>query len=280
MREIKAEEVTKAVKQLCLEAGYQLNDEMREGLKRGLEKEKSPVGRDILQQLLANADIAAEGKVPMCQDTGTAVIFVDVGQDLHITGGDLTQALNEGVRQGYTEGYLRKSIAAHPLKRTNTGDNTPAVIHYDIVPGDKLEIHLDAKGGGSENMAGLAMLPPSAGVEGVKNFVVERVRQAGANPCPPIVVGVGLGGNFEKVAYLAKKSLLRPLGSHNPDPDVAALEDELLELVNKTGVGPQGMGGTFTAFAVHIETYACHITGLPVAVNLDCHAHRHKHAVL
>jgi fumarate hydratase subunit alpha len=230
--------------------------------------------------LLKNADIARSEDVPMCQDTGFAVVFVELGQDVHIEGGALEDAINEGVRRGYTEGYLRKSIVGHPLERVNTGDNTPAVIHLKLVPGNKMKITVAPKGGGSENMSGIKMLKPAEGVEGVKKFVLDTVKAAGPNPCPPIIVGVGIGGTFEKCALLAKEALLRPVGTPSHRPEIARLERELLDEINSTGIGPQGLGGRFTALAVHIEIYPVHIASLPVAVNINCHASRHKEIVL
>lgn len=253
---------------------------MLQSFKGALESEISLTGKDILGQLLINAQIASDNQVPMCQDTGFAVIFLELGQDVRITGGDLYDAVNEGVSTGYTEGFLRKSIVAHPLRRVNTGNNTPALIHTTIVPGENLKIIVAPKGGGSENMSGIKMLKPAEGLEGIKKFVIEVVKTAGPNPCPPIVVGIGIGGTFEKAALLAKESLLRPLGSENPDPEEDALEKELLVAVNKLGIGPQGLGGKTTALAVHVKTYPCHIASLPVAVNINCHASRHKEAVL
>ena len=280
MRDIHASTITDAVAELCMTANYALGDDVFQALKDGAANEESPVGREVFAQLVENADIAREEQVPMCQDTGFAVVFVELGQEVHITGGLLTDAINAGVAKGYTEGYLRKSIVGHPLDRKNTGDNTPAVIHTEIVPGDKLKITVAPKGGGSENMSGVRMLKPSDGVEGVKRFVVETVKAAGSNPCPPIIVGVGIGGTMEKAAILAKKSLLRRVGEHNANPTDAALEDELLGLVNDTGIGPAGLGGRITALAVNIETHPCHIAGLPVSVNIQCHAARHKEIVL
>lgn len=250
-----------------------------ESFKKAYEEEISLTGKEILQQLIKNAEIAHEEKVPMCQDTGYAVIFMEVGQDVRIEGGDLYEAINEGVRKGYTEGYLRKSIVGHPLERKNTGDNTPAVIHTKIVPGDNLRIIVAPKGGGSENMSAIKMLRPADGVEGVKKFVIDTVKAAGPNPCPPVVVGVGIGGTFEKAALLAKEALLRELGEKSKYPDIAKLEEELLKEINKLGIGPQGLGGRTTALAVHVEIYAAHIASLPVAVNLNCHAARHKEVV-
>jgi fumarate hydratase subunit alpha len=242
--------------------------------------EISPVGRDIFGQIIENACIAAENKVPICQDTGVAVVFLELGQDLRIEGGDLYEAINQGVRKGYLDGYLRKSIVNHPLLRINTGDNTPAVIHLKLVAGDNLKITVAPKGGGSENMSGIKMLKPSAGVEGVKEFVIETIATAGADPCPPIIVGIGIGGNFEKCALLAKEALLREVGKPSKIPDIALLEMELLHDINSLGIGPQGLGGIITALAVNIEIYPCHIASLPVAVNINCHAARHKEVIL
>ena len=280
MKTINVTDVTKAVKRMCMEANFYLGADVLKAFDEALKIEKSPAGISVMEQLIENAEIAKSEQVPMCQDTGFAVFFVELGQDVHITGGNLVDAINEGVRQGYTEGYLRKSIVSDPIKRVNTKDNTPAVIHTEIVPGENLKITIAPKGGGSENMSGLKMLKPSEGINGVKDFVIERVSQAGSNPCPPIVVGVGIGGTFEKAAYLAKKALLRPLGEHNPDPDTAALEKELLEKINNLGIGPQGFGGRVTALAVSVEKHPCHIASLPVAVNINCHAHRHKEVIL
>jgi fumarate hydratase subunit alpha len=280
MREISCAEIVQTVRRLCIKANSELGPDVMCALEGALAKEESPVGKDILRQILENHRLAAEEEVPMCQDTGMAVVFLELGQDVHIVGGDLTEAVNEGVRQGYTQGYLRKSVVADPLRRVNTNDNTPAIIHTQIVPGNRLQITVAPKGGGSENMSALAMLPPAAGEEGLRRFVLEQVERAGPNPCPPVVVGVGLGGNFEKVAYLAKKALLRPVGEEHPDPFYARLERELLEEINNLGIGPQGLGGRITALAVHIEVYPCHITGMPVAVNMNCHAARHQTAVL
>lgn len=280
MREIHAREITEAVSRLCCEANQHLGEDMRRALEDAVSAEESPVGKDVLRQLIENADIACDEQVPMCQDTGLTVVFVEIGQDVHITGGSLNDAINAGVAEGYCGGYLRKSIVRHPLQRENTGDNTPAVIHTEIVPGDKLKIVVAPKGGGSENMSGVRMLKPSDGVEGVKRFVLELVEAAGSNPCPPIIIGVGIGGTMEKAAILAKKALLRRVGDHNPNPADAVLESELLELVNSTGIGPAGLGGRITALAVNVETYPCHIASLPVAVNIQCHAARHKEAVL
>ncbi|OEH84462.1 fumarate hydratase [Desulfuribacillus stibiiarsenatis] len=276
MKEIHVDSITAAVKELCMTANYDLGQDVVDAFKSYHESEASPTGKGILEQLLENAEIAKNERVPMCQDTGYAVFFVELGQDVHIQGGTLTDAINEGVRQGYTDGYLRKSIVEHPLNRKNTGDNTPAVIHIDLVSGNEVKITIAPKGGGSENMSGIKMLKPADGVEGVKNFVIQRVREAGPNPCPPIVVGVGIGGTFEKSALLAKKSLLRNIGERHADPEIAALEVELLTKINKLGIGPQGLGGTTTALDVFIDVYPAHIASLPVAVNINCHAARHK----
>lgn len=279
VREIPAEEITKTIKRLCIEANTVLGDDVIEAYKKGYENEKSPVGRDILLQLLENSRIAEEEGIPLCQDTGLAVVFIDMGQDVHVVGGDLNEAINEGVRQGYKEGYLRAS-SLDPLTRKNSGDNTPAIIHVNITPGDKLKLEVAPKGFGSENMSRVILFPPAVGIKGVKDFVTQRVEESGPNPCPPLVVGVGIGGTLEKAAIIAKKSLLRPIGQRHPDPDVAKLEEELLDDINKLGIGPQGLGGTVTALDVHIETYPTHIGSLPVAVNIQCHCDRHKEAVI
>lgn len=280
MKTINSDDITKAVKQMCMEANYYLGEDVLNAFNKALKEEKSAAGVSVMEQLIENANIAKNEQVPMCQDTGFAVFFVELGQDVHIAGGTLKDAINEGVRQGYTEGFLRKSIVSDPLKRVNTKDNTPAVVHIEVVKGENLKITIAPKGGGSENMSGLKMLKPSEGVKGIKDFVIERVSQAGSNPCPPIVVGVGIGGTFEVAAMLAKKALLRELGEHHPDPDTAELEKELLEKVNNLGIGPQGFGGRVTALAVNIEKHPCHIASLPVAVNINCHAHRHKEVIL
>lgn len=280
MKELEASEVTAAVARLAVDANRFLGEDVVRAIEEGLQREKSPSGRDILSQLLENARLAREDGVPMCQDTGLAVVFIEVGQEVHVKG-DLEEAIQEGIRRGYAEGFLRRSVVESPIgQRRNTGDNTPAVIHARIVPGDALRITLAAKGGGSENMSGLKMLKPSDGWEGAKAFVVETVAGAGPNPCPPLVVGVGLGGTFEYAALLAKKALLRPLGSRHPDPEIAVREEELLEAVNRLGIGPAGFGGDVTALGVGIEVHPCHIASLPVAVNINCHAHRHLEAVL
>ena len=280
MIEIQASKITDAVADLCIRANYELADDVYQAIKDGAASEESPTGREILSQLVENADLARSEQVPMCQDTGVAVVFVELGQDVHIAGGLLADAINAGVAKGYADGYLRKSIVEHPLERKNTGDNTPAVIHTEIVSGDQLRITVAPKGAGSENMSGVRMLKPSDGVEGVKNFVIELVKAAGSNPCPPIIVGVGIGGTMEKAAILAKRAILRPVGMHSPNPADAHLEEELLTLVNNTGIGPAGLGGRTTALAVNVETYPCHIASLPVAVNIQCHAARHKEITL
>ncbi|QCX33053.1 fumarate hydratase [Caloramator sp. E03] len=280
MREIHVSKIVETVKRLCIDSNYYLNDDIRERLKDSKDKEIFPVAQNILDIILENADIAKNENMPMCQDTGMAIVFLEIGQDVHITGGSIEDAVNEGVRQGYSEGYLRKSVVGDPIERINTKDNTPAIIHYSIVPGDKLKIIVAPKGFGSENMSQLKMLKPADGIEGVKDFVLKVVKEAGPNPCPPIVVGIGIGGTFEKAAFLAKKALLRPVDVRNSNPYYAKLEEELLEKINSLGIGPQGFGGRTTALSVNVETYATHIAGLPVAVNINCHATRHAEAVL
>jgi fumarate hydratase subunit alpha len=280
MREVSTKDIIKAVRDLCIDANYNLGKDVEDALGKAYEKEESPVGKATLSQILENVQIAKQGEFPMCQDTGNAVVFVDMGDQVCIKDGNLFEAINEGVRQGYKDGYLRKSILSDPIERKNTGDNTPAVIHLDIVKGDKLKIIVAPKGGGSENMSEVKMMKPSDGVEGVKDFVIDMVKRSGSNPCPPVIVGVGIGGSFEKCAEMAKRALLRPIGSKHPNPFYANLEAELLEKVNKLGIGPQGFGGTQTALAVHIETYPCHIASFPAAVNINCHVARHKEAVL
>lgn len=280
MKELDVMEIEAAVAELCLPTNCVLNEDIRKALKQAKASEESAQGLEVLDSLLKNAEIAAEQSIPICQDTGMAVLFVEIGQDLHIVGGSLTEALNAGIRQGYTKGYLRKSVVADPFLRVNTGDNTPAVIHYDMVPGDKLKLTLAPKGFGSENMGALKMLKPADGVEGVLDFVEATVDKAGANPCPPVIVGVGIGGTMEKAALLAKKALLREVGSGHPEQFYAELEHKLLQRINNLGIGPQGYGGRTTALAVHIEVFPTHIAGLPVAVNLNCHAARHRTIVL
>ena len=281
MREITADDITKTVARLCQEANFDIGGDVLESLKQAREKEESPLGQQVLDQILENDSIAMNQKIPICQDCGTAVVFLEVGQDAHITGEDLYTAVEEGVRQGYNEGYLRKSIVSQPFSvRANTKDNTPAVIHLEMVPGDRLKITVMPKGGGSENMSRLNMLTPAKGRLGVIDFVVKSVAEAGSNPCPPVIVGVGIGGTADKAMILAKKALLRRVGEPNPDPEMAGLEREMLERVNSLGIGPQGFGGRTTALAVHAEVFPTHIAMLPVAVNLQCHAARHKEAVL
>ena len=280
MREIHVSKITETIKRLCIEANYYLTDDMRKRFLEAKEKEETPVAQNIMDILIENADIARNENMPMCQDTGLTVVVVEMGQDVHIVGGSLEDAINEGVRQGYEEGYLRKSVVKDPLDRVNTGDNTPAIVHYEIVPGDTFKVTVAPKGFGSENMSQLKMLRPADGKEGIKDFVLKVVKEAGPNPCPPIVIGIGVGGTFDRAAYLAKKALLRSTDVRNPNPIYAELEREILEAVNELGIGPQGFGGKTTAFAVNIESYATHIAGLPVAVNINCHATRHGEAEL
>ncbi len=280
MRRIDASVITGQVAEMCIEANNTLGNDVVDALKGALAQEESPAGKEVLGLLLENIKIARNEQIPLCQDTGFAVFFVEWGQEVHLTGGSLEEAINEGVRRGYREGYLRKSIVADPLERVNTGDNTPAVIHTCLVPGERIKITFAPKGGGSENMSALRMLKPSHGVEGVIDFVVNHVKESGPNPCPPLVVGVGLGGTFDKVAVMAKKALLRPLGQPHPVPFYAHLERKILEQINDLGIGPQGFGGRITALAVHIETFAAHIASLPVAVNLNCHAARHLERII
>ena len=279
MREISASRVTEVVKKLCIEANCYLPGDVQTCIEESCVREDWPQAKEILERIIENYQIAKSGPRPICQDTGLACVFVTVGQDVHVDG-NLAEAIHEGVRQGYSQGYLRKSVVRDPLDRVNTGDNTPAMIYYDIVPGDKLEITVAPKGFGSENMSKIKMLKPSDGLQGVKDFILQVVEEAGPNPCPPIVVGVGVGGTFDKAAYLAKKALIRPADSHNPNPFWADLEDEMLERINALGIGPQGFGGKTTALAVNIEQYPTHIAGLPVAVNINCHVTRHQTEVL
>lgn len=281
MKKLDVCEITEAIRHLAVQVNIDLPEDVERALVAGHAKESSPFGRYCFEQILANAELARSEKQAMCQDTGTVVVYCNIGQDLHLLGGDLTAAINEGVRLGYKEGYLRKSIVAEPVfERINTEDNTPAVIHYNIVPGDKCELILMPKGGGAENMGALAMLKPTAGKQGVIDFVVDAVSKAGGNPCPPIIVGVGIGGTMEKATEIAKEALMREIGSHHADTRYAALEDEILARINKLGIGPQGLGGRVTALAVHINTYPCHIASLPVAVNINCHAARHVRVLL
>ena len=277
MREISVSTITDTVEQMCISVCHELSDDMKKCLYDAYDNETSDIGKKILGQLKKNLDIAGKEMIPICQDTGMAVIFLKVGQDVHFTGGDITEAVNEGVRRGYTKGFLRKSVVGDPIERINTNDNTPAVIHFEIVPGDKVNITLAPKGFGSENMSRLFMLKPADGIEGVKDAIITSVKEAGPNACPPMVVGVGIGGTFEKCALMAKEALTRPAGEHSPIGYVRDLETEMLKAVNKLGIGPAGLGGTTTAFAVNINTYPTHIAGLPVAVNICCHVNRHIH---
>ncbi len=279
MREIHVDEIVDHVAQICIDAAYNLSEDVLTAFDRAIETETAPAAKEILGLLKENARIAREDHIPVCQDTGIAVFFVEIGQDLRIKNGFIADAINEGVRKGYKEGYLRKSVV-DPLTRKNTGDNTPAIIYSELVPGDKLRISFMPKGAGSENMSTIRMLKPTEGMEGIKNFVLECVKRAGANPCPPVVIGVGIGGEFEKAALLAKKSLLRPIGNPNPKLELARLEEDLLKAVNRTGIGPEGLGGKVTAMAVHVESFPCHTASLPVAVNINCHAARHKTIIL
>jgi fumarate hydratase subunit alpha len=280
MREIHVSAITDAIKKLCVEANYELEPDMLRAFDRALGTERSAAGKQVLQMLKENAELARTQRIPYCQDTGFVVCFVELGQDLHVTGGSLEDAINQGVRQGYTEGYLRASIVKSPFDRKNTGDNTPAVVHVEVVPGPQLKIMLMAKGGGCENRSKYKMLTPADGIEGAKEWILECIRTAGPDACPPLIAGVGIGGTFEKAALLSKKALFRELGSPNPDPAIDTVEKEVLERANRLGIGPQGYGGDTTALGIHILTYPCHITSLPVAVTIECHAHRHKEAVL
>ena len=275
MRTIQVQQITEQIKEMCIQVNHYLSEDMKEALRNVQASEKSPLGCQILSQLQENLKIAGEDMIPICQDTGMAVVFLKVGQDVHLEGGSIEDAVNEGVRQGYTEGYLRKSVVKDPLIRENTRDNTPAVIHYEIVPGDKVTITVAPKGFGSENMSRVFMLKPADGIEGVKNAVLTAVKDAGPNACPPMVVGVGIGGTFEKCALMAKQALMRPVGSHSDIPYVKEMEEELLSRINGLGIGPGGLGGTTTALAVNVNTYPTHIAGLPVAVNICCHVNRH-----
>lgn len=275
MRTIQVQQITEQIKEMCIQVNHYLSEDMKEALRSAQASEKSPLGCQILSQLQENLKIAGEDMIPICQDTGMAVVFLKVGQDVHLEGGSIEDAVNEGVRQGYTEGYLRKSVVKDPLIRENTRDNTPAVIHYEIVPGDKVTITVAPKGFGSENMSRVFMLKPADGIEGVKNAVLTAVKDAGPNACPPMVVGVGIGGTFEKCALMAKQALMRPVGFHSDIPYVKEMEEELLSRINKLGIGPGGLGGTTTALAVNVNTYPTHIAGLPVAVNICCHVNRH-----
>lgn len=280
MRTIQTTDITENIRQMCIEANHYLSDDMKQVFNKAVDNEESPLGRQVLEQLKENLEIASSDMIPICQDTGMAVIFMNVGQEVHFECGSITDAVNEGVRQGYTEGYLRKSVVGDPIIRENTKDNTPAVIHYDIVPGDKVEITVAPKGFGSENMSRIFMLKPADGIEGVKEAILTAVKDAGPNACPPMVVGVGIGGTFEKCALLAKKALTRDLNCKSDIQYVNDLEEEMLDKINRLGIGPGGLGGTQTALAVNIETYPTHIAGLPVAVNICCHVNRHAHRVI
>lgn len=280
MREIHVSDITKAVKKLCIDANYYLGSDIKNKLVESKENEKWDIAKGILDKIIVNSEIARDEKMPMCQDTGMACVFIEMGQDVHIAGGSIEDAVNEGVAQGYEEGFLRKSVVKDPLDRVNTKNNTPAVIYYDIVPGDKFKITVAPKGFGSENMSQIKMLKPADGLEGVKEFILKVVKEAGPNPCPPIIVGVGIGGTFDRAAMLAKKSLIRPISEKNSNEFYANLEEELLEKINALGIGPQGFGGKTTALSVNIETYPTHIAGLPVAVNINCHATRHAEVEL
>lgn len=275
VRSVDVKLLTENIKEMCIQANHYLAPDMDKAMKNAHEKETKPLAKQILAQLLENLDIAGEDMIPICQDTGMAVVFLKVGQDVHLEGGSVEDAVNEGVRQGYAEGYLRKSVVGDPLLRVNTKDNTPAIIHYEIVPGDKVEIMVAPKGFGSENMSKIYMLKPADGIEGVKEAIINTVKEAGPNACPPVVVGVGIGGTFEKAAILAKKALTREIGTHSELSHIKELEEELLEKINQIGLGPAGLGGDTTALAVNINTYATHIAGLPVAVNICCHVNRH-----
>jgi fumarate hydratase subunit alpha len=279
-RDVHVSAIADAVKKLCMEANVSLEPDVLRAFDRALTTERSPAGKQVLQILKDNAELARTRRIPYCQDTGMVVCFVELGQDVHVTGGGLEAAINEGIRQGYTEGYLRASIVRSPFDRVNTGDNTPGVIHVDVVPGAALKIMIMAKGGGCENRSKYTMLTPAAGLPGVKDFIIECVKTAGPDACPPLILGVGIGGTFEKSAILSKKALFRELGSPNPDPMLDALEKELLDKANRLGIGPQGYGGDTTSLGIHILTYPCHITSLPVAVTIECHAHRHKEVTL
>ena len=279
IREISSKKIIEVVRDLCIDANYNLGDDVLRAFDKAIEAEESATGIEVLKELKENARIAREEKAPICQDCGLAVVFIEIGQDVHIKGGDLKEAINEGVRQGYKDGYLRKS-ACHPLTRKNTGDNTPAIIHIQIVPGDKIKIVFAPKGGGAENMSRVTMLTPAVGIEGVKDFVVNRVKESGSNPCPPTVIGVGVGGTFERSAILAKKAILRDIGNRNPDPELATIEEEILTRINRLGIGPMGYGGNTTSLDVFLEIEPCHIASLPVAVNIQCHAGRHKEAII
>ena len=280
MREIQCSKITEVIRKLCIEANEHLPEDVKCAIKTARKEEDGEIAKGILDNIIENYEIADRENVPICQDTGMAVVFMEIGQDVHITGGDLTECVNQGVRQGYTDGYLRKSVVKDPIRRGNTGDNTPAILYTEIVPGEQIKITVGPKGFGSENMSRIMMFKPSAGLEGIKDFIIETVRFAGPNPCPPMVVGVGIGGTFDRCALLAKKALMRPLGSSNKDPFYADLEKELLLKINSLGIGPQGLGGRTTAIGLNIETFPTHIAGMPCAVNINCHVTRHKTEVI
>lgn len=280
MREIQCSKITEVIRKLCIEANEHLPEDVKCAIKTARKEEDGEIAKGILDNIIENYEIADRENVPICQDTGMVVVFMEIGQDVHITGGDLTECVNEGVRQGYTDGYLRKSVVKDPIRRGNTGDNTPAILYTEIVPGEQIKITVGPKGFGSENMSRIMMFKPSAGLEGIKDFIIETVRFAGPNPCPPMVVGVGIGGTFDRCALLAKKALMRPLGSSNKDPFYADLEKELLLKINSLGIGPQGLGGRTTAIGLNIETFPTHIAGMPCAVNINCHVTRHKTEVI
>ena len=280
MREIQAQQITDVVERLCIEANEQLPEDIKNAIHRCRACEDWEIAQGVLDQIITNFEIAGEEKVPICQDTGMACVFLEIGQDVHITGGDLREAVDEGVRRGYDKGYLRKSVVRDPVRRGNTGDNTPAMLYTEIVPGEQIKVTVGPKGFGSENMSAIRMFKPSAGIEGIKDFILETVENAGPNPCPPMVVGVGIGGTFDKCALLAKKALMRNTEERNPDPYYAALEEEMLEKINQLGIGPQGFGGRTTALALNIETMPTHIAGMPCAVNINCHVTRHKTEVI
>ena len=280
MREINAEKITEVIERLCIEANQVLPEDVKEAIGKCRDCEDGEIACQILDNIIENYKIAQEEQVPICQDTGMACVFLEIGQDVHITGGDLAGAVNEGVRRGYEKGYLRKSVVKDPVRRGNTGDNTPAMLYTEIVPGEKIKITVGPKGFGSENMSAIRMFKPSAGLQGIKNFILETVETAGPNPCPPMVVGVGIGGTFDKAALLAKKALMRPVDSENPDPFYADLEKEMLEKINELGIGPQGFGGRTTAIGLNIETMPTHIAGMPCAINISCHVTRHKTEVI
>ena len=280
MRSIHVDEISRNIKEMCIEANYYLSDDMKNALYKAADQEENPLGCQILNQLKENLAIAGEEQIPICQDTGMAVVFAEVGQDVHIEGGSLADAINKGVHDGYVEGYLRKSVVKDPIRRGNTGDNTPAMLYTEIVPGEQVKVTVGPKGFGSENMSAIRMFKPSAGLQGIKDFIIETVETAGPNPCPPMVIGVGIGGTFDKAALLAKKALMRPLDSSNPDPYYADLEKEMLEKINQLGIGPQGFGGKTTAIGLNIETLPTHIAGMPCAININCHVTRHKTEVI